>query len=54
LGLTRLADLPPGLLAARRGPYTILLNFTDGPLAAMVGEKVVEVNGRDVAVHITG
>ncbi|MBK8985771.1 MAG: beta-galactosidase [Chloroflexi bacterium] len=50
LAITRLADLPPGLLAARRGPYTILLNFSDGALTAVVqGEKVV-VNGRDVGL----
>jgi beta-galactosidase len=50
LGIERIAHLPPGLLAARRGAYTILLNFSDGPLSAEVGEQVVAVNGREVAV----
>lgn len=50
LGIERIAHLPPGLLAARRGAYTILLNFTDGPLSAEVGERVVTVNGREVTV----
>lgn len=50
LGLTRLAgDLPAGLLAARRGAHTLLLNFTDAPLAAEAGGQRVTVPGREVA-----
>ena len=49
-GVQRLADLPPGLVAARRGPHTVLLNFTDGPLTATVQGRPVSVDGREVAV----
>ncbi|MCA9973343.1 MAG: beta-galactosidase [Anaerolineales bacterium] len=49
-GIARLADLPPGLVAARRGAYTILLNFTDGALAARVNGTDVTVAARDVRV----
>src|SRR5690606_39170729 len=35
-GVQPLADLSPGLVAARRGPHTVLLNFTDSPLTATV------------------
>jgi beta-galactosidase len=49
-GLTSLADLPPGLVASRRGAYTILLNFTERPLTAQVNGQEVTVNARDVNV----
>jgi beta-galactosidase GanA len=49
-GIERLADLPPGLVASRRGPYTILLNFTEEDLAAKVGERTVAVRPRDVSI----
>jgi beta-galactosidase len=42
--------LPDGLLAIRRGAEAIILNFTDGRLAATVGGVRVEVGPRDVAV----
>lgn len=49
LSLARLADdLPAGLLAARRGPHTVLLNFTDGPLTAQAQGRAVAVAGREV------
>ncbi|MCS6911096.1 MAG: hypothetical protein NZM11_11120, partial [Anaerolineales bacterium] len=51
LALTRLADdLPTGLLAARRGPHTVLLNFTDEPLTARVQGREVTVAGREVVI----
>jgi beta-galactosidase len=50
LNIERLAELPPGLIAARRGAYTILLNFTDRPLAAEVNRRLVTVPGRDVQI----
>ncbi len=50
LGLAAIPNLPPGLLACRRGPYTILLNFTDEPLTAVLGNRSISVNGRDVFV----
>jgi len=49
-GIERLADLPPGLVASRRGPYTLLLNFTEDDLTARVGERSVRVAARDVSV----
>lgn len=45
------ADLPPGLLAYRRGPYTILLNFTEAPLETAVEGRPLVVPARDVVVH---
>lgn len=51
IGLKPLPTLPTGLLAYRRGSDTILLNFTDEPLTAVIDGKTVTVNGRDVLVH---
>jgi beta-galactosidase len=45
-----IATVPEGLIASRHGPYLILLNFTDGPLAATVQERAVVVGPRDVEV----
>jgi beta-galactosidase len=51
-GVTRLAeDLPPGVMAAQRGPYTLLLNFTDEPQAVRTAAGAVEVGPRDVRVE---
>lgn len=50
LAIARIAELPPGLLAFRRGAHTVLLNFTDGALTAVVRGETVTVNGRDVVV----
>lgn len=50
LGLERLADLPAGLIAARRGTRTVLLNFTDQALTGQVNGQAVTVAGRDVRV----
>ena len=41
---------PAGCLAFRRGPYTIVLNFTDEPRMATLGGEIVEVGPRDVTV----
>ena len=49
-GIEPLAELPPGLVAYRRGPFTILLNFTDQPLIAQIGDQHVAVGPRDVQV----
>jgi beta-galactosidase len=50
-GVLRLADdLPAGVVVARRGPYTLLLNFTDGPRMARVAGAAVEVGPRDLRV----
>jgi beta-galactosidase len=50
IGLERLAQLPGGLVAARRGPYTILFNFTDTPQEAIVARKTFGVGPRDIQV----
>ncbi|HRE26858.1 MAG TPA: beta-galactosidase trimerization domain-containing protein, partial [Anaerolineales bacterium] len=44
-------DLPPGLVLNRRGPYTMLLNFTDWPLSATVAGETFVVPGRDIVVR---
>jgi hypothetical protein len=49
-GIERQAELPPGLVASRRGPYTLLLNFTEGDLVARIGERRVRVAARDVSI----
>ncbi len=54
LDVQPVADLPPGLVAYGRGPYTILLNFTDQPLTATVAGKEFPVSGRDVVVFTSG
>lgn len=48
--VTSLATVPDGLVVSRRGPYLILLNFTEEPLAASVDGGSVLVGGRDVEV----
>ncbi len=50
LGLERLAELPAGLLAARRGAQTVLLNFTEHTLTGRVNGRAVAVPARDVRV----
>jgi hypothetical protein len=46
----RLAELPPGLIAALRGTSLVLMNFTDAPLSATTQGRAVTVPGRDVVV----
>jgi len=41
-------DLPEGLVAAMRGPYTLLLNFTESDQTARVDGKLVRVRSRDL------
>ncbi|MCP5095216.1 MAG: beta-galactosidase, partial [Chloroflexi bacterium] len=53
LGIESYADLPPGMVSAKRGAYTILLNFTDEELEATVGETAVSVPPRDVYVALS-
>jgi beta-galactosidase len=43
-----LADVPDGLIVSRRGPYLILLNFTEEPLTANIQGRTVLVRARDV------
>lgn len=50
LSLEPLADLPPGLVAARRGGRTVLLNFTQQALTAGVAGQAVDVPSLDVRV----
>lgn len=50
LAIARVAELPPGMLAFRRGARTVLLNFTDEAQTAVVQGERVTVNGRDVQV----
>ena len=47
-GVERIASLPPGLLAARRGTRVLLLNFTDKELEAVVQGASVSVPARDI------
>lgn len=51
LAIVTIPDLPPGLLACRRGPYTMLLNFTEEALTATVGGTAVSVPARDIRVQ---
>lgn len=48
VNVARLAELPPGLVAARRGNKIILLNFTDEALTASVNGNSITVQGRDI------
>lgn len=49
-GIHSLATLPEGLIASRRGPYLILLNFTEETMTAIVDGRSVPVGPRDVEV----
>ena len=49
-GISPIAMLAEGLIAAKHGPNVILLNFTDDPLVATVQEQTVLVGARDVEV----
>jgi beta-galactosidase len=49
--LTSLAsDLPAGLVVGRRGSTTLLLNFTDQPLAVIIKGTIVIVDPRDISL----
>ncbi|MBL8046962.1 MAG: beta-galactosidase trimerization domain-containing protein, partial [Anaerolineales bacterium] len=50
VNVARLAELPPGLIAARRGKNLVLMNFTDEALMASVNGNSITVQGRDVVV----
>ncbi len=52
--ISRLAELPPGLVAARRGAFVMLLNFTDTPLTAGLPQRSIMVQPRDVVVWVEG
>lgn len=47
-GIARLAILPEGLIACKRGDYTLLLNFTDSSLTGIVKTQALTVGPRDV------
>jgi len=49
-GVLSLAAVPDGLIASRRGPHLMLLNFTEAPLVATVQGRTVVVGPRDVEV----
>jgi len=48
--ISRLAIMPEGLIACKRGGHTVLLNFTDSSLAGIVNDEVLNVGARDVRV----
>ncbi len=48
LGIERLAELPQGVIAARRGRFLLLLNFTNQQQTARVQGREVVVPGRGV------
>jgi len=49
--IARLAnDLPAGIVVAQRGPYAIVLNFTDAQATVPIGGQSVIVQPRDAAV----
>lgn len=50
LNLPVITDLPAGLIVTRRGPYTMLLNFTDQALSVQVEGQVATVAARDVKI----
>jgi beta-galactosidase len=52
-GVPSLAALPDGMIASRRGPHLLLLNFTDEPRTATVQGKAILVGPRDVEVVST-
>lgn len=49
-GVDSHASVPNGLIISQRGPYRILLNFTDAPLTATLGGQPVVIPPRDVEV----
>lgn len=49
-GITPGPDLPPGVLALRRGRYRILLNFTEATVTVTVDGSSYDVASRDVVV----
>jgi beta-galactosidase len=53
-GIARLAVLPEGVVAARRGPFTILMNFTDQAQQAAVHGEALQVGPRGVRVMRSG
>lgn len=48
--ITPIATIPDGVLATRRGPHTILLNFTDQPQSAAVDDVNITIPPRDVHI----
>jgi len=53
--IARLAnDLPAGIVVAQRGPYAIVLNFTDAQATVPIGGQLVIVEPRDATVTLSG
>lgn len=50
VGINPIAQVTPGLVAAQRGAYTLLLNFTDAPLTATVRGQPCLVAARNIKV----
>ena len=50
LGIERLAELPEGVVAQRRGKFTLLFNFSDQAQTAVVAGRAVVVEGRGVSI----
>jgi beta-galactosidase len=49
-GISRMGDLPRGLLARKRGNFIIVLNFTDILQTATIAGRTVKVHPRDVTI----
>lgn len=49
-GLAPLTVLPPGLIAKQRGPFTLLLNFTNTEQHVLMNAERISVPARDVRV----
>lgn len=50
VGLERIADLPEGVVAVRRGEKTVLFNFTERDLALVVRGQSLTVPARDLLI----
>lgn len=51
LDIPKLVDFPPGIVAYSRGIYTILMNFSDHDLKAIVDGIEILIPGRNVVVQ---
>lgn len=50
-GIERLADLPAGVVACRRGERVVLLNFTERPLRVAIDGQPIDVAPLDVVMR---
>ncbi len=51
ISIEPVANFPMGIVAYKKGNFTILLNFTDEILQVEVGSETIPVPGRDVRIH---